>query len=229
MKKYKKELQSHIVGLEDRIKLGTMQARRRYEKSTGNKTVNTWYASIPFKRKRYKGAFCLNEIYLDYFQLLSKEIGVHCPFTKVDDILMNNPSILERAHKDIPEDFDILLVNSRACSGQYKKPASTFDTFVDRLKDRYKIIVTRHLDSGAAPCTLDYGLNLMQIGNISTKVKYVIAIATGPIIPCLNKWSIDTVQNWAILSNRSTYNYRENMSRYTGIMKVIKSDFFNEE
>jgi hypothetical protein len=224
-KRYVAEMMYHVAGLEDRIKIGSLMDRKKWERRTKSKSINSWYGSKKLETGVKKGVYLLNERYFEFFTKLSEDIGVPCPFKDSNGILMNNPTILERAHPDIPEDFDILLINSAAYSNQYRQPARFFDEFIEQLKDQYKIITTRSPADQSIPCTLDYGLNLLQIGNISTKVKYVVAVATSPIIPSFNVWSIETVKKWAVLSNRSSYTYRDNITRFNKVQHVLSTGF----
>jgi len=88
------------------------------------------------------------------------------------------------------------------------------------LKERFKIITTDKTIFSDIPCTLDYKLNLLQIGNVSTNVEYVIGIATGPIINCFNIWNIDKIKKWFVLSNRSTYTYNNRIFRKQNILQL---------
>ena len=231
-KKYNSELKYHIVGYEDRLKLARWIDVAPAEKRFGIKAVELWHGSMPTpfsdKCKDVFNKNVINSNLYEFFEYVSDHIGLPFPFKDRDGVLLNNPSILENAHPDLPDEFDILLVNSSALSGQYRGHPKHFENFISELKDKYSIIVTKAVDDQNIPCTLDYGLNLMQIGNLSTKAIYIVAVGTAPIIPCMNIWSIDTVKKWAILNNRSTFNYRDNMIRFKDIHKVIPSGFFDE-
>jgi hypothetical protein len=231
-KKYNRELRLHIAGYEERIKLARWIDQKPAEKKMGMKAVDLWHGSMPYafseKSRDEENKNVINSNMYEFFEYVSDHIGLPFPFKDRDGILLNNPSILENAHPDLSDEFDILLVNSSALSGQYRRPQKHFDDFIAELKDQYSIIVTKAVADKTIPCTLDYGLNLMQIGNLSTKAKYIVAVGTAPIIPCMNIWSIDTVKNWAILNNRSTFNYRDNMTRFKGVNRIIPSGFFDE-
>jgi hypothetical protein len=137
----------------------------------------------------------------------------------------------EEILKPVPSDFDcdILIGNCPAFSGQYRyKPAR----FVERIQkwrseSDYKFTTVHNLGLSDVPCTLDSNLNLLQIGNIAMRAKYIIAIASAPIIYCFNKWNIDTVKKWIVLSNRSTYTYNDRIIRKAYIDNVKLTDLEN--
>ena len=48
-KKYIKEMSYHLVGFENRIKLGSLKDQQIFETQTGIKTIDSWYASKKLK------------------------------------------------------------------------------------------------------------------------------------------------------------------------------------
>jgi hypothetical protein len=225
---YAKQVRKHIVGYEGRINILVLrewQNRHVWQKEE-LEGFDSWSGSEKLETGRRDGVFYLNERYLEFFQKLSYRIGVENPIETLEDTLMDDPNILASSHPEVSDDYDILLINSKGWSKQYTQPQENFDDFISELRGEYKIITTKEVKDKSIPCTLDYGLNLLEIGNISTKVKYVVAVATAPIVPCMNVWSMNTVKKWAILSNRSSYSYRDNIFRYSDVSNVIKTGFF---
>jgi len=216
-KKYFGEIQAQINEFSDRIILCPFGEHHK-------DTLGGWAAS------KYNGRTIgtagkagrinlLNERYDAFFQMVSDHIGLENPIPGKNATLIDNKLILETAHKDLI-DFDILLINSRPLSGQYRYKGGDFNTKIEELKERFKIITTDKTIFSDIPCTLDYKLNLLQIGNVSTNVEYIIGIATGPIINCFNIWNIDKIKKWFVLSNRSTYTYNNRIFRKQNILQL---------
>jgi hypothetical protein len=57
------------------------------------------------------------------------------------------------------------------------------------------------------PCTLDRGMTVVDIGKLSKNVKNIIAVNTGPLHLCMNKWSLSNINNFVIWSTAETFNY----------------------
>lgn len=207
------EIQSFIgKEFEDRILLN-----KSVRKSQG---INGWYGSIPLKTGYRKRAFILNERYDEFFTHLSNVIGIKNPIAGKNCTVIDHPDIL----KDVGLSCDILLVNSIPLSKQYFYYEHEFEAKIKELSEKYKVIITNHVKNIDVPCTVDYKLNLLGIGNISTKAKYVVGIATAPIIPCFNTWNLDKVKKWFVLSRRSTYSYTDRIIRKKNILHLSMSE-----
>ena len=213
--KYFREIQLQINEFSDRIILRPFGTRHK-------DTLGGWAASKYGPKSvgeigRRNKINLLNERYDAFFQIVSDYIGLENPIPGKNCTLIDNKLILEKV--DVGP-FDILLINSRPLSSQYRYNGTNFNKKIEELKERFKIITTRKTIFNDVPCTLDYKLNLLQIGNVSTEVKYIIGIATAPIINCFNIWNIDKVKKWFVLSNRSTYTYNDRIFRKSDILGI---------
>lgn len=208
-KGYWEECGSFIGEFRDRILLQELKRK--------NEGINGWYGSIRLKTGFRDGAYVINERYDEFFDYLSGQIGVDNPVKGKNCTLIDHPAIKEDKRN---LDCDILLVNSLPLSRQYLYFEDQFERKVNELKERYKIVCTRSIKNVDIPCTVDYRMNLLEIGNLSTKAKYVIGIATAPIIPCFNIYNIDTVKKWFVLSKRSTYSYNDRIFRKTSVKHI---------
>lgn len=187
-------------------------------KSKLPQSINGWAGAIAYNNVgRRKGIFLLNERYDVLFQNISDRIGVENPIPGKQCTVIDNPAILE----DTGLKYDILLINSKPLSAQYYYSKRHFLEFIDKWKDKYSIITTHPTDVNDIPCTRDYNLNLLQIGNISLNCKYIVGIATAPIINCFNIWNIDKVKKWYVLSNRSTYTYNDRIAHRGTVLKAM--------
>lgn len=201
------EIQTLIGEFRDRILLKELASNAR--------GINGWYGCAALNGGVRDGVYIINERYDLFFDHLSRQIGIENPINGKNCTLIDHPDI----KKDNGVDgFDILLVNSIPRSKQYNYNKEHFRSKISEFKDKYRVITTR--PTNLVPCTLDYNLNLLGIGNLSTKVKYVIGIATAPIIPCFNTTNIDTVKKWFVLSKRSSYSYNDRIFRENSVLNI---------
>lgn len=178
-------------------------------------SINAWVGSIPINGGKSGGVFLLNDRYKLFYDTISANIGLENPIKTSYDMILDAPCI---NLANTIGNYDILLINSVPLSGQYSLNDTDFKNKVDEWKEKYTIITTRKIDS--FPCTLDYKYNLVQIANMSIRVKYIVGIATAPIIPCFNVWNIDSVKKWFVLSKRSTYSYNNRILRESSVANV---------
>jgi len=215
------EVSKHLNGFEDRIILKPLS-------ETPKGSINGWVGSRHFadmEGVRTHKTWHLNQVYFYFYEYLSERIGIKNPFNGKDCTIMDNPKLLEPVHDDF-KDCDFLIANCPAFSGQYMYNAVAFETKIKELRDnmdcKFAAVHPLNVD---IPCTVDYNMDLLQIGAISVKAKYIIAVASAPIIYCFNKWNINTVKKWVVLSNRSTYTYNDRIVRRNPIQNVKVSDF----
>ena len=52
-------------------------------------------------------------------------------------------------------------------------------------------------------CTMRDGLTMQDIGTISTHAKYIIAVHSGPIVPCYNSITKKNVKKWFVFCTNS--------------------------
>lgn len=209
--KYIKELENHLEKeLKDKVYILDLN-KKPYS------ALNSWYGSINLEGYGFRNkTFYINERFEKFFSLLCKQHNLQIPECLLNKycILFDSLSILESKNEI---ECDILFINSRPLSGQYFYNKSNLDSCIRALSEKFKIVTTApSIDN--VPCTLDFNCNLMDIANISLKTKYVIGIATAPIIPCFNKWNIDMLKKWIVLSKRSSYSYNERIIKFNDIL-----------
>lgn len=213
---YFEDIKIHIGQHQDRIVLETM-------KTAPLTSIGGWSGCLIDERRvglKEGKAWKLNEVYLELYESMSEQIGIENPFKDKCCTVMDHEGVLEPVSKDF--DCDILIGNCPAFSGQFKYKPARFVEKIKEFQDKsdYKITTVHNLGLSDVPCTLDSNLNLLQIGNIAMRAKYIIAIASAPIIYCFNAWNIDTVKKWVVLSNRSTYTYNDRIVRKKMIQGV---------
>jgi hypothetical protein len=104
---------------------------------------------------------------------------------------------INKKFNDKYKDLDILIINSFPNSGQIIYDKKKFDDMCIMLNKKYKIVTTTHVN-GDIKCTGDDKLKLQDIGSISTHVKYIIGVHSGPIVPCYNKDTKNSVKKWIL-------------------------------
>lgn len=206
--KYHKELSAHIPDKLDQIILKNLDDRPA-------DSWNHWYGSLNLNNHgRDKRIFNINERYDMFFQIFCKNNKIENPLAHLgkNGTLFDNPQI----RKETGLKCDLLFINSRPLSSQYAFNKKDMRYFAEKMSEKYKMITTAKL-SDSMECTMDHNLNLMGIANLSLTVKYLVGVATAPIIPCFNIWNIDNLKKLIVLSSRSTYTYNENILRLSNI------------
>ena len=139
----------------------------------------------------------------------SNHLSVQTGLPKMKEFSYTDPDLLHRYKKftGVYKNNEILIINSKPRSFQYDLDSNLkeFNGMIRKLSKNYKLITTAKVKD--IPCTLDGNLTLKDIGAISTHVKYIIAINTGPLIPCLNTYALKNVKKWYIFDIRTPFNY----------------------
>ena len=126
------------------------------------------------------------------------------------------------------KDVDFLILNSEPISLQFKYVKDDFDNFCIKLhKMSFKIVTTTYVND-YIPCTFNNGLTIQDIGAISTRAKYIIAVLSGPMTPCFNLLTIKNVHTIFLLCNiKFNFNHSK-IKTYDTIDKLdqlISKDF----
>ena len=183
---YLPELQHHIVGYESRIELRTLEQRLP-------SAINAWIGEIYYQ---HPNNFMFDWFYVDWFNYLTTKIyGETFNITLVSNYLPLSKKV---------DGYDYLVINSVPCSGQFAY-YNSLDATLQQLSDSRRIITTKKVPG--VECTLDYNMNLIDIGTIASNSDNIIAINTGPISTCLNQWAIKNVKSWVIAANNHSYSF----------------------
>jgi hypothetical protein len=154
--------------------------------------------------KMYSG-LSQNKYYLNYFNIKLKNLNIPVSikrFCYEDEDLFYRYKKLDKKYKNI----DILIINSEPLSGQYVYNINNWNKGIQILNQKYKIVTTKKVNENVL-CTRDDNLKIKDIASISTKVKVVIAINTGPLIVLLNKFTLMSVKKFYIFDNRVYLDY----------------------
>lgn len=147
------------------------------------------------KRYELQNKIGFDRYYMYFFNILCKKMRIpYCiqDLKYTDDDLLLRLDKLKNENKDILNNLDILIINSEPLSGQYKYNKKDWYNFILYLTSKFKIITTLKIDENI-PCTMDLGFSCKDIAAISTNVKYIISINTGPFVGCYNEYTLKQV------------------------------------
>jgi hypothetical protein len=141
-------------------------------------------------------------------KILSDVMGINCPFEEKKDMVYNQDSLsLDCKHTD---EYDYLFVNSKNCSIEFPDfENECSDTLKKLLDNNRKVITTRKVED--VPCTIDYGMGVVEIARLAKNVKNIIAVNTGPLHLCMNKWVIPRINKFITwCPTPENFNYGDN-------------------
>ncbi len=134
--------------------------------------------------------------YIYFFNQICGKMGIHYSIMDlkyIDNDLRDRYNLLKNKYIEYG-DLDILIINSEPLSGQFRYNKTEWNRFINYLNRKYRIVTTLkvHNTGSNIPCTMDNNLSIKDIASLSTKVRYIISINTGPFVGCYN---VDTLQN----------------------------------
>jgi hypothetical protein len=157
------------------------------------------------KHKKIYSGLSQNLYYLNYFNIKLKHLNIPVTikrFCYEDDDLLNRYKTLHNKYKNI----DILIINSEPLSRQYNYDENDWNNNITFLNQKYKIVTTKKINNNIL-CTRDDNLRIKDIGAISTAVKVVIAINTGPIVALYNRYTLMNVKKIYVFADNIYYTY----------------------
>lgn len=185
---------------------------------TPKDAVDTWigrdnfYYDFIVQNKSY------NEMYISFFYILSKMLNVENPIIQNYDLLSDDVRLLDNKFNI---KCDLLLVNSIPNSNQINYNSREFNDFISVYKDKYNIVSTYNTSFSDVPCTLDFGMNLIDIGALSVSSKVIVGVHTSPIIYTYNRYNYNKNIKWCILQQYGiTYTFNKNTSNTNTIKNV---------
>lgn len=141
-----------------------------------------------------------------YYSNLVKFLGLEKSSINTE-LFQKEPYLLELYEKFDSKfkDVDILLINSIPNTVKFESIGSDFNiekinNLGIELSKKYKVVCTNKIND-TIPCTLTDNLKLQDIGAISTHAKYIIAVDTGPIVPCYNEYAKKHVKKWFFITS----------------------------
>ena len=161
-------------------------------------SVNTWIGVNNFFYQHPQCRHWVN-FHLDWFTYLSSVLGIANPIAAKRDLLFDYPALTARTF----EPFDYLIINSPPMSGQLPDfNPQYFVKMVQGLVNLGQKVITTH-PTGLANSTLEWGMDVTQIGNLSNYCQHIIAIDTGPMWTTFNTYNAYSVLSRTIYGRTS--------------------------
>jgi hypothetical protein len=106
---------------------------------------------------------------------------------------------INETHGEKYKNVDILILNSEPKSNQLMGfNNDKMNKMCMFFRDKYKIVTSVPVDD-TITSTMRDGLTMRDIGAISTSVKYIIAVNSGPFVPCYNLYTKNNVKKVILL------------------------------
>ena len=197
---FREELDAHVPNhLKDRI---VYKPYGGGDRPAGS--VESWIGRDGWqtRRKETKWPYCMwDEQYIEFFDLLSRDLGVQNPIKTPYDFLFDTPTLLQP--NVLTKHYDYLVLNSQPMSGQCSFfSAQAFKDLVKTLHDSGSTVVTtERTEVEDVPATRDYMLKLIDIGNLSTQVDNIIGVHTGTWHNTMNIFNIDKVKRRFVVND----------------------------
>jgi len=144
--------------------------------------------------------------HLAWFDKLSSVMEISNPMACRDDFLFEYPAL----NAPTEYDFDYLIINSQPQSNQLPDYSPSF--FQNRvrnlLNDGAKVITTAQ--TGMCPSTLEMGLDVTGIGNLSNYCQHIEGVATGPMWTTFNIFNVNKVLSRTFYCAHQSVNITDN-------------------
>jgi len=144
-----------------------------------------------------------NEDFVKYYTAFYKQLlgYLRLQDLNIDTSLYQPEEYLKEIYAKLDSkyhDLDVLIINAKPNSGQPYDKAKMDDLCI-KLSKKYRIATTTPVNSDIL-CTFNDGLKLQDIGAISTHAKNIVSMFSGPITPCFNSETRNTVKKWFVIS-----------------------------
>jgi len=187
-----------------------------------NDAIELWMNN-PINNTSYMNDF---NIYYDlFYKNILNILGLNN--LNINTSLYQKEDYLQDIYNNINKKFhnlDILFINAEPKSGQFNYDNLKMNAVCIKLADKYNIATTSPVNS-SIKCTFSDGLKIQDIGAISTHVKYIIAVNSGPICACFTEATKQSVKKWIILDKN---NYKYNNINYMLIKSIDELDNIEE-
>lgn len=201
----------NLLKLDDKIysnSVDTWISKHNYQKISDE-------SDIIFKEESDQATF-----FLLLWKKVSAIMGIECPFNNKSDMIYNQAILKEESpHKN----FDLLFINSVNMSIPFPNFDEDCNWLIEKTKNK-KVITTRKVNN--LPCTLDYNLSVVDIAKLSKNVKNIVAVNTGPLHLCMNKWTINNIDKFYIWcpSLPETFKYCEKFIRVKSLKEINENN-----
>ena len=162
--------------------------------------INSWIGRDNyFYNHPLRSDWCL--FHLSWFDHLSTLMEISNPMACREDFLFDYPAL---KRSEYPH-FDYLVINSQPLSNQFPEYSPSF--FANRVRNLLnqglKVVTTA--PTGMCESTLDMGMSVSEIGNLSNYCDHIEGIATGPM------WTTFNIFNQNKVLSRTFYCAHQNI------------------
>ena len=138
--------------------------------------------------------------YIAWFDLIGQEAGLPNPIQSIKDFWFDYPALKKETPLSRP--FDFLVVNAIPKSGQFVYEPQEMENFIALIAERgHAVVTTNPCKTPGVPCTLEHGLTITGVGNVSNFCTYHLMVSTGPSWPTWNVHNVGKVRHRIILLN----------------------------
>jgi len=175
-------------------------------------------------RKRGIQRISYNDFYVRFFNFALYNLKIKL---KIHNLCYKDKELLKRyykihgKHNNKYSNVDILFLNSQPLSGQYNYDKAKWDNYITNINKHFKIITTTKVEN--INCTMDDNLTIKDIASISTKTKVIIAINSGVLPGCLNKYTLNNIKHAYIFDDRNYFSY-PNFENKNNIEEITLND-----
>ena len=173
-------------------------------------TIELWMGNDIIGNQYPSGKFHHGNVFNTYFNSYYKNILsiLKLEDKKIDTSLFQNEPYLQDIYNKLDSKYhniDILINNTQTASGQYVYDKQKMDTMCIRLANKYNVVVLDAVEGSDIKSTRKDGLSLQDIGAISTHAKYIISPNSGPLIPCFNLDTKNSVKKWIMIGGPNKF------------------------
>lgn len=165
----------------------------------------TFYSIHSKINQKNKKRVNYNLYYKGLFNYFLKKIKIPIKirqFSYIDEDLLKRFEKLSDKYKDI----DLLILNSKPFSDQYKYNKTIWDGMINIYKNmNYKLVTTTKVEG--VLCTMDDNLTVKDIAALSINVKVIIAINSGVVPGLLNDYTLKNIKKVYTFDDRCFFSY----------------------
>lgn len=181
--------------------------------------INSWIGAGEYwHRHPYRNDMLY--FYTDWFSRMVAGTDLPNPFKYRTDLWFDYPALAKPT--PLTKHYDFLVVNAEPKSGQVHFDASAMNIGINALLNRgYSVIVTNPCGIPGVPCTLDHGITITGIGNISNQCDYHLMVSTGPSWGTFNALNRGKVKLRMILLNNIILQYDETCFHFRSVLNAL--------
>jgi hypothetical protein len=128
------------------------------------------------------------KFHIEFFAELARRMGLATPIKSCDDLLFDYPGLSDET--PLRDHWDVLVCNTGGFSRQLRGwKEDDWDDLIERLLKAGRKVVCTQRSRARAPSTMELGLSVTGVGNVSTHADRIIGCPCGPMWPTFNIWN----------------------------------------